>query len=251
MPQAAWQPAAIEGPLPPGGGAFWQALGFVLDAVPPPALLAGALMLGSLVADAFLARRFAGGDAGADGGSCWALVVSLSSWMLLGLALAGATAWRLPGLEAARGLADGPWWGLGGGGPWAWAWWGPGLALALSGLALRYAAIATLGEAFTWRVAAAPTQALRREGLYAWCRHPSYLGGLLAGVGLLMLCGAWPPLLGFVLVHGGLVAWRIRREDAALAASHGAAWVAYAAEVPALWPLSAKAGGMMKQGGGA
>lgn len=236
-------------PLPPGEGALLRALAFVADQVPPMALLAAALMLGSLVADALLAKRYAGGDGGADGGSCWALVVSLSSWMALGLLLSAWPAWRLPGLEAARGFGDGPDWGLSGGGPWAWLWWGPGLALASLGLALRYGAIAALGEAFTWRVAASPTQGLRRDGLYARVRHPSYLGGLSAGVGLLLMCGAWPPLLGFVLVHGAIVAWRIRREDEALATAHGALWQAYAAEVPALWPFGRRSGGMMKAQG--
>lgn len=211
-------------------------LSWVVDAVPPAALVAACLMALSLAADAWLARRFAGGDGGADGGSCWALVVSLSTWMLLGLALAPWPAWRLPGLGLARGLAHGPAWGWDGGAWTAWLWWGPGLVLACAGLALRYAAIASLGDAFTWRVASHSPHPLKRDGLYAWVRHPSYLGGLLAGLGLLCLCGAWPALVGFAVVHGGVVSWRIRREEEALAAAHGEAWLSYAKGVPALWP---------------
>lgn len=237
MPPALVLPEAPD----PWSVAFVLWASWVVEEVPPAALLAALLMGLSLLADAWLARRLAGGDGGADGGSCWALVLSLSTWMLLGLGLAGWPAWRLPGLELARGLGHGPAWGWDGGGWSAWAWWGPGMALALGGLALRYGAILSLGEAFTWRVASSSPHPLTQTGLYAWVRHPSYLGGLVAGLGLLCLCGAWPPLVGFVAVHGGLVAWRIQREEQALAALHGEVWTSYAAKVPALWPKGGRA----------
>lgn len=77
---------------------------------------------------------------------------------------------------------------------------------------------------------------LVEEGPYARCRHPLYLGSLVAGLGLALttrsvtLMVALPATL--VLLHGSA----LHREEAFLAARHGEAWRAYRARVPALWP---------------
>ena len=78
--------------------------------------------------------------------------------------------------------------------------------------------------------------ALVTMGPYAWCRHPLYAWSLLAGFGLGLSTQTWTwPILAV-----GLLTWlfqrEMRREDQLLAERHGAAFLAYAARTPALWP---------------
>jgi protein-S-isoprenylcysteine O-methyltransferase Ste14 len=51
-----------------------------------------------------------------------------------------------------------------------------------TGLAIRWAAIVTLGRAFSSNVAILDSQKIKRNGLYRFVRHPSYLGLLLVFV---------------------------------------------------------------------
>ena len=57
------------------------------------------------------------------------------------------------------------------------------LAFLLSGLALRWTAILTLGRFFTPNVAVHPDQRIVRTGVYRYVRHPAYTGLLLAFLG--------------------------------------------------------------------
>ncbi len=74
------------------------------------------------------------------------------------------------------------------------------------------------------------------DGPYAVCRHPLYLGSLLAvlGIGLftrsVVLSGLLPLLFGIVF------AFTIRREERYLEQRHGDVWRRYRETVPALWP---------------
>ncbi len=78
--------------------------------------------------------------------------------------------------------------------------------------------------------------ALVTSGPYAWCRHPLYAWSLLAsfGLGLATQTWLWPVLA--VAVLGFLFGREIPREERLLTQLHGAAFTAYAAETPALWP---------------
>jgi protein-S-isoprenylcysteine O-methyltransferase Ste14 len=73
-------------------------------------------------------------------------------------------------------------------------------------------------------------------GPYALCRHPLYLLSLAGGFGLglathsLLLAGCT------LLVLYALFATAMRNEEAYLAARHGAAFAAYVAGTPRLWP---------------
>ncbi len=115
----------------------------------------------------------------------------------------------------------------------------PGMVLLGAGVALRLAAILSLGEQFRSRLEGAPDQVLITHGLYAWIRHPSELGNGCITLGLAALAGAGP----FVaLVTGAalvLVMYRVRREDAVLARGHGPRFTAHAAAVGAWSPLRA------------
>jgi methyltransferase len=81
---------------------------------------------------------------------------------------------------------------------------------------LKYWAIATLGERWSFRVLVPPHSALVTSGPYRFMRHPNYLAvmGELAGMALL----ANAPVSGVaaLLVFGGLLRARIRVEERAL-----------------------------------
>jgi protein-S-isoprenylcysteine O-methyltransferase Ste14 len=74
------------------------------------------------------------------------------------------------------------------------------------------------------------------EGPYARCRHPLYLGSLVAGLGLALSTRSLVVTLLLPSALGALLALAIRREERFLSARHGAAWDRYAARVPAFWP---------------
>ena len=81
---------------------------------------------------------------------------------------------------------------------------------------VKYWAIATLGERWSFRVLVPPQSALVTSGPYRFMRHPNYLGvlGELAGMALL----AHAPVSGVAaaLVFAGLLRARIRVEERAL-----------------------------------
>jgi protein-S-isoprenylcysteine O-methyltransferase Ste14 len=121
---------------------------------------------------------------------------------------------------------------------------GRALALALSaplyaaGLGLVLAGQRALADMFNVATSmGAPLYAEQRlvtGGPFAVVRHPMYLGYQLAAVGALLLYRTWTTAL---LVPAALaLALRARREEAALAARFGAAWMDYRRRVPAWLP---------------
>jgi protein-S-isoprenylcysteine O-methyltransferase Ste14 len=64
---------------------------------------------------------------------------------------------------------------------------------------------------------------LETRGLYAWIRHPGYLGAWLASLGAALAFGSGPALAP-VLLFGALMAERARREEALLEEHFGEAW---------------------------
>lgn len=183
----------------------------------PVVAAAATLVAASLLADALLARRFAGGSAAMDEASCKRLVTSLTSNTIFGFACVALPVGRfdVPGLPPVA------------------------LLVAALGLVLRYAAVQQLGRLFTWRVAILDDHALKTSGLYRWVRHPSYLGGLLAAGGLLLALQNAVPMAVFACSHLLLVVHRVTIEERVLAAHFGPAWDAYAARtwrlVPGVW----------------
>jgi methyltransferase len=96
---------------------------------------------------------------------------------------------------------------------------GTGLAIFLAGKIIKYVAIATLGERWTFRVLPLPGRPLVHAGIYRWLRHPNYVGvmGEVVGIALWMQA-AWSGT-AFVLAFTWLLQARIRVEERALAAS--------------------------------
>jgi protein-S-isoprenylcysteine O-methyltransferase Ste14 len=111
-----------------------------------------------------------------------------------------------------------------------------GLVLMIAGLALRWYSIWVLGTSFTCNVATHPGQQVVQSGPYRWVRHPSYTGGLLTVLGVLVCCLNWASLAALILVAFGY-ANRIRVEEVALAADLGPAYRDYMRRTRRLIPF--------------
>jgi methyltransferase len=107
-------------------------------------------------------------------------------------------------------------------------WWrGPlmtpsvsvGFALFVGAKLLKYWAILTLGERWTFRVLVPPGSERVLSGPYRMLRHPNYLAvmGELAGAAFIARAAVAGPVLW--LWFGGLVLYRIRVEERALGVS--------------------------------
>lgn len=103
-----------------------------------------------------------------------------------------------------------------------------GAAVVLLGLALRLWAGAHIRP---WK-----GKRLVQTGPYAWCRHPLYLGSLLALLGVCTIAQNTPFVVASMLCCVGAYAVKIRIEERNLAASFGAEWQAYCAGTPRLLP---------------
>lgn len=99
--------------------------------------------------------------------------------------------------------------------PFVMQWW----ALAAFGVfqAMRLWVMLSIGDYFTTRIITVEGEPLVTRGPYRFMRHPNYL--VVAGeVACLPLAfGETAVAVVFSLLNAGLLAWRIRAEDAALA----------------------------------
>jgi len=108
-------------------------------------------------------------------------------------------------------------------------WWGStfvpaewrvaGVVIFVAAKLLKWAAILSLGGAWTFRVIVRPGAPLITAGPYRWLRHPNYVAvvGELVGVALMSGARVAGPL-GAIL-FGALMLMRIRVEERALSAS--------------------------------
>ncbi len=91
--------------------------------------------------------------------------------------------------------------------------------LLVAAQALRYWAIATLGERWTTRIVWLPGVPPVTGGPYRFLRHPNYLAVVAEMAALPLLHGAWLTAAGFSAANAGVLAVRIRAEESALAAA--------------------------------
>lgn len=96
----------------------------------------------------------------------------------------------------------------------------PALAVLALAHALRWWAIATLGERWTTTVVALPAEAPVTAGPYRLVRHPNYLAVVLEIAAVPLAYGAWRTAAAFTLANAVVLWFRIRAEEGAL----GAAW---------------------------
>jgi methyltransferase len=112
-----------------------------------------------------------------------------------------------------RGAGIG-WWLIDGSGPGWWTWLG--VAVFTSGKIIKYWAIATLGERWTYRVLVLPGSPLVDRGPYRFLRHPNYVGVVGELVGMLLITSAWTLGDGAIIFFGWMLYQRIVAENRAL-----------------------------------
>jgi protein-S-isoprenylcysteine O-methyltransferase Ste14 len=116
-----------------------------------------------------------------------------------------------------------------------------GIALVLiwSGIAFRLWAVRTLGRFFRVTVIIQDDHRLVDTGPYARLRNPSYTGALVTMIGVGLAIGNWLSLAAIVLIPMLGFGWRIRVEEASLAARFGADYLLYRSRrwalIPPIW----------------
>lgn len=110
-----------------------------------------------------------------------------------------------------------------------------GVAMVAAGLIIRIAAMAQLGSRFAPVVSVQRDHVLETRGLYAWLRHPGYLGSALACAGAMFAFGSAlaAPL---VILFLELLRRRIQREERALERHFGDEFRRYRARTGGLLP---------------
>ena len=98
----------------------------------------------------------------------------------------------------------------------AWLAWSMTL-LVLASQALRWWCIGTLGRRWNTRVIVVPGLAPVTGGPYRWLRHPNYVAVVVEGIALPAMHACWITAVVFTVLNAGLLAVRIRAENAALA----------------------------------
>lgn len=112
-----------------------------------------------------------------------------------------------------------------------------GGSVAAAGFALRLWAIRSLGRFFTSSLEVARDQRVVDTGPYRFVRHPAFLGVLLSGLGLALALQSLAALATCLLVLLPAYLYRIRHEEARLAASLGEPYREYQARTSMLIPF--------------
>jgi len=116
--------------------------------------------------------------------------------------------------------------------------WLPPITVALMaiGLFTRWAAIYTLGRAFSANVAIHATQTLTRSGPFRFARHPSYTGMVIIFIAMGLSTHNWLGLALIVIPPIAALLYRIHVEEAALTAAFGTEYIDYSRTTKRLFP---------------
>ncbi len=90
------------------------------------------------------------------------------------------------------------------------------LVLALASQGLRWWCITTLGRRWNTRVIVVPDLPLVAAGPYRFLRHPNYVAVVVEGIALPLVHACWLTALAFTAANAGVLAVRLRVENAAL-----------------------------------
>ncbi len=90
------------------------------------------------------------------------------------------------------------------------------LAVAVGAQALRWWAVAALGERWSTRIVVVPGVSPVTGGPYRFLRHPNYLAVVLELAAVPLIHGAWLTALVFSALNAALLAHRIPAEERAL-----------------------------------
>lgn len=117
-----------------------------------------------------------------------------------------------------------------------------GAALVLAGGALRLAAVLTAGRAFTHDLqpAGRPPRVPRvvTRGVYAWCRHPGYLGWLMWAPGTMLLLANPLSAAAFFWLASRFFQGRVPYEERLLLEIYGDEYAEYARRAPTrMWGI--------------
>jgi methyltransferase len=118
--------------------------------------------------------------------------------------------------------------------PWIPALGVPMLLVLAATMALRYWAIASLGDRWTTQVFVVPGEAPVRRGPYRWLRHPNYLAVVLEVAALPLIHTAWGTALVVSIGNAWVLRARIRAEEEALQSQSG--YAEAFADLPRLVP---------------
>lgn len=110
------------------------------------------------------------------------------------------------------------------------------IVVIAAGLAIRLAAVFSLGKAFSANVAIRESQQLNQSGLYSVVRHPSYLGLVLIFLAVGLHSRHWLSCAFAVIPPTAALLYRIRIEEAALQQAFGDEYAAYSKRTKRLIP---------------
>ncbi len=121
--------------------------------------------------------------------------------------------------------------------PYASAIYPWGVGLLITGIAIRVYSIWYLGRFFTVDVAVVSDQIVIDTGPYRYIRHPSYLGALMAFLGVGLCLGNVLSIIVLLVPVGYVFARRMDVEEAALAQALGEPYVDYMRRTRRLIPF--------------
>jgi protein-S-isoprenylcysteine O-methyltransferase Ste14 len=110
------------------------------------------------------------------------------------------------------------------------------LFVLISGLALRWSAVLSLGKSFSSNVAIHATQRVMKTGLYRWMRHPSYTGLLICIFAVGLHTRNWISFLIILIPCTAALLYRIHVEEIALREHFGSEYVEYSEATKRLIP---------------
>lgn len=175
------------------------------------------LWIGSELWLGYRRRRPRGGAADQDAGSKFWVIATVWASVAIGMGLAFA----FPDAAITSGRT---------------VVFATGLVLMIAGMALRWYSIRVLGTSFTCEVVTRPGQEVVEAGPYRLVRHPSYTGGLITVLGVLVCCCNVVSLAALIVAVAGY-ANRIRVEERALAQDLGDPYREYMRRTKRLIPF--------------
>jgi methyltransferase len=96
------------------------------------------------------------------------------------------------------------------------AWWLAGILLMVASKALKYWAIASLGDRWTFRVLVLPGLPLVRRGPYRYVNHPNYIAVMGELIAMALMMSAWTTGPVMILAFGVVLLMRLKVETRAL-----------------------------------
>src|SRR5688572_21831861 len=96
------------------------------------------------------------------------------------------------------------------------AWWLAGILLMVASKALKYWAIASLGDRWTFKVLVLPGLPLVRRGPYRYVNHPNYIAVMGELIAMALMMSAWITGPVMTIVFGVVLLMRLKVETRAL-----------------------------------